>query len=1108
MAMASGSYDRKPARAHTKFKTNGTSHTEVKAAKTSVPRAKLLITPRPDWHATELPPIKAPPPRKQSAIPPALIETLHKHAQTLLEDEANIYTAGQQKASSSYKFMSTIMGTGTWSDKVSALTLVVQESPLHTAKTLENLIGLAAKKSRNQALMALGALKDLMDQSNVLPDRKLRFFNKQSVLLVALQGVDASLAPKGGLPNGLTDQHLIMWAYEDKLKRLYLEMLKILEHWCHDELEFSRLRAIDFVWELLKDKPEQEENLLRFLVNKLGDTAKKVASKASYRLCGLQESHPAMTMDVISAIESDILLRPGQSSHAKYYAVITLNQFVLRPGNPEVANRLLDVYFTLFKAILNRSELSQETVQEKKTVKGAQDRKRTKTVVKHSIGKSEAELDEKVTAQVLTGIHRAFPYSEKDSAAFEKHFDTMFRITHSSNFNTSLQALVLIQQISTTLQISTDRYMRTLYQSLFDPRLFTSSKQPMYMNLLYRSLKDDASIRRVKAFVKRLIQTLAFHEPPFICLALYLIIELSNVFPGLKTMLDQPEVHDPAEDQSTTDAATATDIPRPSLTSTDTTTIRSQTYDGRKREPEFSNADTTCLWDLLPYTTHAHPSVSLFATHILTKITSSSTASTNSNTKITKPIIPAPPKPDPATHTLTHFLDKFAYRNPKAPQGDAAATKGLRGSSIMQPALASTNATDALLSTARRSDSERLNNEAFWQRKAEDVRADEVFFHRYFGMARAGRVGKSRKEKQVQRARAGRGGDGDADDVESVDDGGADVDGAELDEDEVWRAIVGSRPDVDPEADADMDEFGDEDVSIEGEMESEDDDDDDDDDQSAAGSDVDMDGDSDEGGIVPGEEDADMGDAQLRMDENGGVPLGDSIEDLLNSGLDLTSGPTAAAANSKAKPPMRSKSKSKTEEHARAISEQEAEAEAEAEPSDDEPFALGSDEGSSASGSGSDDESDTSLAHAQNGKGTAKGKGKGQRNQRRVLRDDEVKAFIAEETKSLSELSRAAAQKSELKSKSKQDARVEKTEKIEKGRKSKKSKRSTSEQTSASGDVDGDVDVNGDAAQASGGDAGPKPKKRRKLKQLPMFGSAEDWASLIEREDGGRDDGM
>jgi hypothetical protein len=32
----------------------------------------------------------------------------------------------------------------------------------------------------------------------------------------------------------------------------------ILEIWCNDEIEFSRTRAVSYVYELLKEKPEQE----------------------------------------------------------------------------------------------------------------------------------------------------------------------------------------------------------------------------------------------------------------------------------------------------------------------------------------------------------------------------------------------------------------------------------------------------------------------------------------------------------------------------------------------------------------------------------------------------------------------------------------------------------------------------------------------------------------------------------------------------------------------------------------------------------------------------------------------------------------------------------
>lgn len=104
--------------------------------------------------------------------------------------------------------------------------------------------------------------------------------------------------------------------------------------------------------------------------------------------------------------------------------------------------------------------------------------------------------------------------------------DTLFLITHTSTFNISLQALVLIQHITASLSASssqpgssssplaksiTDRYYRTLYASLHDTRLATSSKQAMYLNLFFKSVKADAgneNNERVKALVRRFVQVL------------------------------------------------------------------------------------------------------------------------------------------------------------------------------------------------------------------------------------------------------------------------------------------------------------------------------------------------------------------------------------------------------------------------------------------------------------------------------------------------------------------------------------------------------------------------------------------------------------------------
>lgn len=198
--------------------------------------------------------------------------------------------------------------------------------------------------------------------------------------------------------------------------------------------------------------------------------------------------------------------------------------------------------------------------------------------------------------------------------SFEKHLDTMFRITHSSNFNTSVQALMLIQQISTTQHLATDRFLRTLYESLLDPRLIKSSKQTMYLNLLYRSLKGDISTRRVKAFVKRLLQVITLHEPPFACAVLYLIVELQSAFPSVKAMLDHPETLDEDGEEVFADMPDEEDIAAgkvvtPAATQQESSGkhIESTAYDGRKRDPEHSNADRTCLWELVSRLPHLTP---------------------------------------------------------------------------------------------------------------------------------------------------------------------------------------------------------------------------------------------------------------------------------------------------------------------------------------------------------------------------------------------------------------------------------------------------------------------------------------------------------------------
>jgi ribosome biogenesis protein MAK21 len=495
------------------------------------------------------------------------------------------------------------MTSGTLTDKVSALTLSAQESPLHNMKALENLLGLARKRSRAQAVEVLRALKDLFAQGSLLPsDRRLKHFQNQPGLVAAFRDSSQDWTPGNGLPKNLQNQHLILWAFEHWLKDVFFEILKILEIWCNDEIEFARSRAVSYVFELLKEKPEQESNLLRLLVNKLGDPTKKIASRASYLLLQLESVHPLMKATIISAIESEFLFKPGQSQHAKYYGVITLNQTALFVKEGDVAKKLLEIYFSLFVTILKPEDKKKMQSGHQRPGKPSGKGKRGSEEKKpdtHSADNENA-LREKMVSAILTGVNRAYPYSSADSESLSKHADALFKITHSSNFNTSIQALMLIQQLSATHQMSTDRFYRTLYESLLDPRLINSSKQSLYLNLLYRSLKQDLNVKRIKAFIKRIVQVLNLHQPTFVCGAFHLIRELEQTFPSVKGLIDEAQDIESDDEENFQDVPEGIEGEEKEQVPTDSRNPRRlPRYDSRKRDPEHSNADRSCLWELV-----------------------------------------------------------------------------------------------------------------------------------------------------------------------------------------------------------------------------------------------------------------------------------------------------------------------------------------------------------------------------------------------------------------------------------------------------------------------------------------------------------------------------
>ncbi|KAF9039673.1 CBF-domain-containing protein [Hymenopellis radicata] len=777
---------------NTSESSKATRKQDKKSKKTRIPRNRqnhsqlqnnLRIATASQWYTFDLAPIPS-----STLASPAELNQITTRAASLHARDIEAFQVSSSAHTSEAGFLSKIIQSGTLSDRLSALTLLVQSGPIHNIKALETLKTMAergkGKGGREESLKALRCIVDWWVGGGA-PSRKLKYFRDRP-----LRHAD------------VTDQHLLLWYFEDWLKKYFFSVLQILETLSLDPLTYVRTQAMNLIFILLRDKPEQEQNLLRLLA---------LCSRASHHLLQLLQTHPSMKSVIVTEIVSfhpaevasrrirfDDAPKPKPQEekkfgnpHVRYYATITFNQIVLTPGDREVAVKLIDLYFEIFKELLGEGSDStsrddkedgeaEEVAKDhkgrvmdgrRKKGKGKWKGKDKASEVRGAAGFTEVEDEHsKLISAILTGVNRALPFAKIDvgDTRLSKHIDTLFLITHKSTFNISLQALVLIQQISSSLASSSrpssstsvsksivDRFYRTLYDSLHDARLASSSKQAMYLNLLFKSIKADVGTGngdRVKALVRRFVQLLVSGgsgASEFVAGGLFLLGELFSTTPGLREMITRP--------------ASPDDEP----------------YDPRKRDPQYSHASSSPLWELTPLLYHYHPTISLLASQLLSSQPLSASADLSQN-------------------TLSHFLDRFVYKNAKK-------THAARGVSAMQPAAGGLDGTGVKLIKGEESKA-RVNDAAFAKRNEADVRVDELFFHRFFSRKNE-RHAKKGGDVEDSGEEAGDGSDEDEEEMDLTGDEAQqskdeDASSDDEEEDEIWKAMKATMPNTGDNDDA------------------------------------------------------------------------------------------------------------------------------------------------------------------------------------------------------------------------------------------------------------------------------------------------------------------
>lgn len=575
-----------------------------------------------------------------NTIPPAakpcsatVVKERLEFAEQLLKEDVAIYTTQRENSKKSNAvWLKTVLSSGTSSDKVAALTVTVQESPVHNLSNLDSLISMAKKKGKRECIMAIETLKELFISDLLPDDRKLKSFE---------QFPFANVGNNTHSNKDSQNRQLLLWYYEAQLKEKYLGFIQTLQVATHDTLLATKSVALNAIFNLLSSKPEQEQLLLSYFVNKVGDPNYKLASKAGHLLTKLVEAHPNMKMVVLLEVEK-LMYRPNIHIRAQYYCICFLNQLVLSHDEKPLAIRLMEIYFTFFNAFVKKSD-----------------------------------VESKLMSGLLTGVNRVYPYAKMKVDEIQGQMDTLYKLVHIVNFNTSMHALMLLYQVMESSQVVSDRYYVALYKKLLDPALKNSSCQAMFLNLLYKSMKSDLRDNRVKTFSKRLLQVCAYQSPTFICGSWILLSEILKSKPGTLSSLLQHNGKADADEITFTDDEDEhfVDAQQPESDDDDEKVTIQQheqekpsswfhhrsgckkekkntDYEPSQRNPLYCNVDQSCWWELDKLANHYHPSVALFADTIL---------------KGNVIAYSGDPLQD---FNLIRFLDRFVYKNPKKMQDE------------------------------------------------------------------------------------------------------------------------------------------------------------------------------------------------------------------------------------------------------------------------------------------------------------------------------------------------------------------------------------------------------------------------------------------------------
>ena len=342
---------------------------------------------------------------------------------------------------------------------------------------------------------------------------------------------------------------------------------------------------------------------------------------------------------------------------------------------------LLAIYFNLFNKLLHQDPQAEQAVKAKKDRNvSKKERKRQEKLARAKKGEVDDE-DNKVIELVLKGVNIILLKSGSRVDAdlrkvLTEQTNLLFKLTHHKVFRIQLQTLKLLFQFALAsekfeAQIEpvqlvkedeaedgervggsfSDRFYRTLYEVVLRVQLAKAAKMDEYFGLIFRAMKADPNVVRVVSFLKRLLQMCFINEANFAAATLLVVSEIlrsrkdvryeifqfdagSKAGSGaeLKNVMSLDAIGKAGADEQgsggdSDDEEVFKDVDRVQAEKKHTETAErkqfnskytgSKQYDPLKREPKYSNAENSPLWELASLAYHCHPTVCLWAEKLL-----------------------------------------------------------------------------------------------------------------------------------------------------------------------------------------------------------------------------------------------------------------------------------------------------------------------------------------------------------------------------------------------------------------------------------------------------------------------------------------------------------